>query len=338
MKTYGVALVGPGNVAKAHLMSIRDTARAELVSIFVRDLERGRVWADEQGVNCPVYTDLGQLLARDDVDIVILCTPNHLHASQTIQAAEAGKHVLIEKPVAINLPDLHATQAAVHKAGVRTLVSFVLHWNPSVRMTKKLISEGAIGEVFMIETCYWHNSPRGVDGHWSTKRETGGSIFLMGGCHATDAARWLVGSDIVEVSAYTTRGGKDWVEYDPTAVAIVRFANGAIGRISATMECVMPYAFDITVMGDQGTIRDNRLYSHLLSGQTDFATIPTVLPDSGDVAHHPFGPGLDHFITCIDEGRETEINLDEAINTHEVCLAVDLSAREGRPVSLPLSG
>ncbi len=91
-------------------------------------------------------------------------------------------------------------------------------------------------------------------------------------------------------------------------------------------------------MGDQGTIRDNRLFSHLLSGQTDFATIPTVLPDSGDVSHHPFGPGLEHFITCIDQGRETEINLDEAINTHEVCLAVDLSAEEGRPVSLPLSG
>ncbi len=338
MKTHGVALVGPGNVAKAHLMSIRDTERAELVAIYARNLERGQVWAAEQDVNCPVYTDLGQLLARDEVDIVILCTPNHLHASQTIQSAKAGKHILIEKPVAMNLPDLRAMQAAVHKAGVRTLVSFVLHWNPSVRMTKKLISQGAIGEVFMIETCYWHNSPRGVADHWSTKRETGGSIFLMGGCHATDTARWLLSSDIVEVSAYTTRGGKDWVEYDPTAVALVRFANGAIGRISATMECVMPYAFNITVMGDQGTIRDNRLYSHLLSGQTDFATIPTVLPDSGDVSHHPFGPGLEHFITCIDKGRETEINLDEAVNTHEVCLAVDLSAEQGRPISLPLSG
>jgi predicted dehydrogenase len=338
MKTYGVAIVGPGNVAKGHLTSIRDTPRAELVTLYARDLERGRAWAAEQAVSCPVTTDLSELLANDEVDIVILCTPNHLHASQTIQAAEAGKHVLIEKPVAMNLADLRAMQAAVHQTGVRTLVSFVLHWNPALRMAKQLITGGAIGNVFMIETCYWHNSPHGVPGHWSTRKETGGSIFLMGGCHATDAARWLTGSNIVEVSAYTTRGGKKWVEYPPTAVAIVRFANGAIGRISATMECMMPYAFNITVMGDRGTIRDNRLYSHLLPGQTDFATIPTILPDSGDVAHHPFGPGLEHFITCIDEGRETEINLDGAINTHEVCLAVELSAQAGRPVSLPLPG
>jgi predicted dehydrogenase len=338
MKTHGVAIMGAGNVAKAHLAAIRAIEQAEMVALGTRSLERGQAWSAEQGLDCPIYTDLSQLLANDQVDIVILCSPNHLHATETIQAAQAGKHILIEKPVALNLADLRAMQAAVREAGVRTLVSFVLHWNPAIRMAKKLIAEGAIGEVFMVETCYWHNSPRAVPGHWTTKKETAGSIFLIGGCHATDAARWLAGADIVEVSAYNARGGKDWVDFPPTTTAIAKFANGAIGRISATMECIMPYAFDVTVMGDQGTIRDNRLYSHLFPGQTDFATIPTILPDSGAVSDHPFTPGLEHFITCIDEGRETEISLDDAINTHEVCLAVDLSAQEGRPVSLPLPG
>jgi UDP-N-acetyl-2-amino-2-deoxyglucuronate dehydrogenase len=102
------------------------------------------------------------------------------------------------------------------------------------------------------------------------------------------------------------------------------------------MECVMPYAFNVTVMGDAGTIRDNRLYTHLLAGQTDFATIPTVLPDSGDVLHHAFPQELAHLITCLDEGRQPEVNLDGAVNTHEVCFAIDRSAAEGRPIRLPL--
>ncbi|MEA3337480.1 MAG: Gfo/Idh/MocA family oxidoreductase [Chloroflexota bacterium] len=337
MKTYGVAIVGAGNVAKGHLAAIRATSQAEMVALGTRSLERGGAWTAEQGLDCPIYTELDELLAYDEVDIVVLCTPNHLHAAQTIQAAQAGKHILIEKPVALNLADLRAMQAAVREAGVRTLISFVLRWNPSIRMAKNLITEGAIGEIFMVESCYWHATPRAVPGHWMTRKERAGSVFLMGGCHAVDAARWLAGTDIVEVSAYTARGGKDWFDYPPTAIAMVRFGNGAVGRISATMECVMPYAFDITVMGDRGTMRDNRLYSHLFPGQTDFATIPTVLPDSGAVLDHPFSPGFEHFIECIDKGLETETNLEDAINTHEVCLAVDLSAEEGRSVPLPLS-
>ncbi len=336
MRTYGIAIVGTGNVARGHLEAIRSNPRVELVALGSRTLEGGRAWAALQDVACPIYTDLSVLLRDGAVDIVILCTPNHLHASQTIQAARAGKHIVIEKPAALTLAELRAMQQAVHAAGVTTIVSFVLHWNPGMRMARHLIESGAVGRVFMVETSYWHRSPRAEPGHWFTRKGEAGGLFLLGGCHAVDAARWLAGADIVEVTAYSTRGGRPGFDYDPTAVAIVRFANGAIGRISATMECVMPYAFNVTVMGDRGAIRDNRLYSHLLPGQTDFATIPTVLPDSGDVLHHAFPQELAHLIACLDEGRRTEVSLDEVVNTHEVCFAVDRSASEGRPVRLPL--
>jgi UDP-N-acetyl-2-amino-2-deoxyglucuronate dehydrogenase len=336
MRTYGIAIVGTGNVARGHLQAIRGNARAELVALGARTQEGGHAWAAQQGATCPIYTDLATLLADPAVDIVILGTPNDLHASQTILAARAGKHIVIEKPVALNLAELRAMQQAVHDAGVITIISFVLHWNPGMRMARHLIESGALGRVFMVETCYWHRSPRAEPGHWFTRKDVAGGLFLLGGCHAVDAARWLAGSDIVEVTAYSTRGGRPGFDYDPTAVAIARFASGAIGRISATMECVMPYAFNFTVMGDQGTIRDNRLYSHLLAGQTDFATIPTVLPDSGDVLHHAFPQELAHLIACLDEGRQTEVSLVDVINTHEVCFAIDRSAAEGRTIRLPL--
>ena len=149
------------------------------------------------------------------MDIVILCTPNDLHASQTIQAARAGKHIIIEKPVALNLAELRAMQQAVHAASVTTIVSFVLHWTPSLLMTKRLIESGAIGRVFMVETSYWHRSPRAEPGHWFTRKDMAGSVFLLGGCHAVDAARWLAGTDIVEVTAYSTRGRPAWVRLRP---------------------------------------------------------------------------------------------------------------------------
>jgi predicted dehydrogenase len=245
--------------------------------------------------------------------------------------------MLIEKPVALNLEELRTMHAAVKQAGVTTQVSFVLRWNPFLQIAKKLVCEGALGRPFMIETCYWHSTPRAAPGHWMTTRSVAGSVFLMGGCHALDAARWLAGADIVEVSAYGTQGiGKEWYEYPHTVEALVKFGNGAIGRVSASMGCIMPYAFNVTVMGDQGTLRDNRLWSHRYSGQTDYVTIPTHMPDSGSVLDHPFAPGLEHLIDCIETGRDTDISLDSTMNVHEALLAIDQSVEEGRPVALPL--
>lgn len=299
--------------------------------------EQGKALAAENGIQCKVHTDLDKILADPEIEIVLVCTPNNLHARQAALAAQAGKHILIEKPVALNLDELRALQYAVEKSRVKTQVSFVLRWNPYLRIAKKLITDDAVGKIFMVETCYWHSTPRAAPGHWMTTKSVAGSVFLMGGCHALDSARWLVNSDIVEVSAFGTKGiGKEWYEYPHTVEAIVRFESGAIGRVSASMGCIMPYAFNVTIMGDKGTLRDNRLWSHSFSGQTDYVTIPTLMPDSGSVMDHPFAPGLDHLINCIEEDRDTDINLSSTMNVHEALLAIDQSVEEDRPVQLPL--
>lgn len=159
----------------------------------------------------------------------------------------------------------------------------------------------------------------------------------MGGCHALDTARWLASSDIAEVSAFGTKGiGKEWYEYPHTVEAIVRFQSGAVGRVSASMGCIMPYSYNITVMGDKGTLRDNSLWSHNFPGQTDYVTIPAPMPDSGSVMDHPFSSGLDHMITSIEEDRDTDISLTSTLNVHEALLAIDQSVEEGVSVPLPL--
>ena len=148
------------------------------------------------------------------------------------------------------------------------------------------------------------------------------------------------GEEAVEVCAYSATSPNNPLkyEYPPNTVCIIKFASGKIGKVAASIECRMPYIFNINLMGEGGAIVNNKLYSlKLLPGQTDFATIPTILPDSGDVTHHPFDAEIGHFVTCILNGEESHANLEDTVKTHEICFAADLSAREGRPVKLPLS-
>ena len=333
----GVGVVGTGWVSGEHVRAFENNPNSRIVAITGRVEESARQLMVEHGLDCKLYTNYGEMLEQKGLDAVVICTPNQLHPEETIRAAEAGKHVLIEKPVALNLEDLSRMRDVVRKTKVKTVVSFVLRWNPLFECIKALLADGAIGDIYMAEVDYWHGiGPWYKQYSWVTQKDKGGSSFLAAGCHAVDALRWFMGVEVKEVYAYSTKMNKEY-EYDPTIVAVVKFGNGAIGKLSSSIDCTTPYKFNIDLLGDKGTIRDNLLYSKkLLPGQNNFARIPTILPDSGDVTHHPFYGEIDHFVECILESRESHVNLEDAVKTHEVCIAADISAEEHRPVELPL--
>ena len=127
MKKYGVLIVGTGWVSGEHIRAFSMNPHSEVVAIVSRNTDKALAKAKEYGlvgVNC--YTDYDQALKDSRVDIVCICTPNHLHTVQTIKAAEAGKHILIEKPIALSWDDALAMKKAVDKAGVKTLVGYGL--------------------------------------------------------------------------------------------------------------------------------------------------------------------------------------------------------------------
>jgi len=161
--------------------------------------------------------------------------------------------------------------------------------------------------------------------------------MLLGGCHAADAMRWIAGDEVEEVAAFANNT-KGLFEYDANVVAVMKFRSGIIGKTSALFDCEMPYQFNLDLAGTEGTIRDNRVWSRrLFPGQNGWATIPTILPDSADVFHHPFDAEIDHFVECIRQDRESHCNIADAYRTHELCMAIDRSIEEGgRPVKLPL--
>jgi len=342
-KILGAAIFGAGSVAGAHAQAYQDCARTRLVAVGSRKIDSARACAAKAGVpDAFISNDFDAILARPEVDLISITTPPDLHADLVIRAARAGKHVCIEKPIALDWQSCLRMQKAVKEAGVKSVVSFCLHWNPSLLNTRALIDRGAIGKPYYIEVDYWHGMKTWYPQYpWSVKKPQGGSSLLSAGCHAVDALRWFAGpdNDVVEVSAYSVpHQGKnpDW-GYDPTTVMICRFADGTLGKTASILDCVMPYQFNVDVVGTQGTIRDNRVWSETLyPGQTGWATIATVLPDSGDVSHHPFKGQMEAFAASILDGQPCLPDLDDAVKTHELIFAADRAAETRQPVQLPL--
>jgi predicted dehydrogenase len=340
MKNLGVGILGTGWVSGEYIRAFEANDETEVCAILSRDRTRAEAKiAEHRLVRCTAYERLEDLLADPAVKVVAICTPHHLHVSQAVAAAQAGKHLVLEKPVALDPAGLAEVRDAVRRAGVKTVVSFVLRWNPLFETIRALLDDSTIGRLFYGEVDYLHGiGPWYGQYVWNVKRQIGGSSLLTAGCHAVDGLRWFARRRPVEVFAYsnTSAGNALGYEYDPNSVTLVKFDDGIIGKIASSVECVMPYVFNIVLLGDQGSIRNNQVFARKWVGQRGWATIPTVLPDSGDVTHHPFRDEVDHFVTCILENRESHANLEDAVVTHEICFASELSAREKRPVALPL--
>ncbi len=307
------------------------------------------------------------LLESDDIDIVSIATPNHLHADQAVRAARAGKHILLEKPTGLDLAELRRIRDAVRRAGVRTIVSFELHYHPYLQFVRWMRESGRLGRLHFARVQYLSRVTDWYSG-WSWVRtvRSGRSHLLAAGCHAVDGLRWCTGLEAVEVSAYHTRHtrGYQW----PTTIAVnvrlrepgARGGEGVIGHITSSTDFQMPYSFGVELMGERATIRDDLLLwndvpldraalqaacpiAGVALGEARTSTgapairIGTEMPGSSDVTHHPFQGEIDELVACVLEDRETDISVFDAQRTMELCIAADRSASKGgRPVRLPL--
>lgn len=326
---YGCAVWGCGWVASGHINAYLKHPACQVVAIGSRRMESVQAKQAEFGIECSAYTSFEQILNDDRVEIVSLCTPNCQHAEEAILAAKAGKHVFIEKPIAIEEADIPRMLDAVEQSNVRTMVAFILRFNPLVNLQRKLVQEGELGKVFMANVDYWFGRER--KGWMKHKEQTGGA-FILAGCHSVDMARYILGEDIVRVSAQSAMVG-DYYEYPPVETAQVRFSNGALGVFTCSLVGTNPYTANLSILGENGTIVNDKFYLKRFTGQSDFFTLDTGVKKSGDVYAHPFPAMVAHFVECIREGKESPNNLRSAVNAHLACLAVRKSAEaNGRPV------
>jgi predicted dehydrogenase len=357
----GVGVCGIGWCASQHITAFQRNPRAAVTWLCGRDAERTRQSLQKYSLSVPdarITTRYEDLLESPDVDIVSITTPNHLHAAQAVAAAKAGKHLVLEKPTGLDAGELEQIREAVRKAGVRTIVSFELHYNPFLKFARWLRDAGWLGRIRFARTQYLSNVGDWYAGwEWVRTRESGRSHLLAAGCHAVDALRWCSGLEAVEVSAFHTQfsPGYEW----PTSIAVnLKLEDRALGHVTSSTDFMMPYTFTVELMGDRATLRQDLLQSLdapidleaigranpfpdvSLERSTDGVGRPAVrircaMPDSADVSHHPFQDEINELVACVLEGRETSISVFDAQKTMEICLAADRSAElGGQPVKL----
>ena len=323
---FGCAVWGCGWVAGGHIAAYLKNPDCRLVGLGSRTAAGAQAKIAEFGLtDVTVYRDLDELLNDGRVDVVSICTPNDLHAEEAVRAARAGKQIFLEKPAAISKEQLDALTAALRENHTKTILGMVLRCHPLTRLQKRLIAEGELGRILLTNVDYWFGRDRGS---WMREGARTGGAFVLGGCHSVDLARFVLGSDITAVRGEAVRA-TDWYDYPSVETAQVRFANGAVGVFSCSLTGFIPYTANLHIIGEDGSILNDRFYLRRFREQKDFFTVDTGRRKSGDVSEHPFPELVDHFVQCLKEDRDSDHNVASAVNSHLACFAICRSAAAG---------
>jgi predicted dehydrogenase len=252
---FGVAIVGCGMIARFHAKALLEVADARLVALVSRDAGKAKRLADELHLSCDIDTDLPRVLARRDVHIITVCTPSGAHKEPAVAAANAGKHVVVEKPLEITLERCDAIIEACRRNGVQLCTIFPSRFADANIALKQAVDAGKFGRITLGETtCKWWRPQSYYDeGGWrGTKALDGGGALMNQAIHNVDLLLWLMGR-ASHVSGFTATLAHERVEVEDTAVAWLRFASGALGVIQATTSVQPGYPKTIAVHGDRGS-------------------------------------------------------------------------------------
>ena len=341
LKKFNVGIIGYGWASGAHIAAINASAHAQVTAICSsRALDSVELSA-RHGGKIACYEQLDRMLADKSVHVVAICSYPQDHARQAMAAARAGKHLIIEKPLALNWEECLAVQKAVKEAGVRTCVCFECRFSSQFLTIKAVIDRGLLGKIHYGEVDYYHGiGPWYGQFRWNTRKEAGGSSLLSAGCHALDALLLCLGEEVESVSSYSTNSANpDFgrYEYATTSVTILKFRDGRVGKVASVIDCLQPYYFHVHLVGSEGSLLDNKFHSTQLGGlnKAAWSELSMKLLDSGDVSDHPYQTQFDAFFTALDAGREMPLtSLAHALRTHQVIFAADDSAKRGCAASL----
>ena len=340
-KKYNVGIIGYGWAATAHIAAINATRQAQVTAVWSsRRLDPGELRA-RHGTALQVHADLEAMVADPNLHVVDITSYPDQHADQFTTAARRGKHVIVEKPLAIEWERILALKKVVAETGVKTCVCFECRYSSQFIATKAVIDAGLVGRVHYGEVDYYHGlGPWSGQYRWNTKKRMGGSALLTAGCHALDALLLCMDSEVEEVTSYATRSANPQFtpfEYDTSSTTILRFTNGSVGKCAAIVDSLQPYYFHTHLVGSEGSILDNKFHSERIAGLNSHAwsELSMKLLDSGDVADHPYQTQFQAFFDALDAGRHMALtSFADAFASHRVIAAADLSAAERRSVKL----
>ena len=359
MTPVRVALIGCGKVASIHAAALASLPEAEFVAACDVSADRADAFAAKHRVR--PFTDLAAMLRDARPDVLIIGTPHPLHADAAVRAAEAGVHVLVEKPLAASLADCDAMLAAARKGGVTLGVISQRRFYEPVQRMKRAIDEGKIGVpalgVFIQyswrDEAYYRSDP--WRGKWDTE---GGGVLVNQSPHQLDILLWLMGP-VAEVSGYWANLNHPTVEVDDTAVASIRFKNGGVGSIITTLSTNPGIYTKVHIHGASGAsvgVETDR-GATFIAGVSEIAEPPltdlwTVPGEEGQLSAfqaedraafgrvnattHYHALQIADFLRAVREGRPPLVTGEAGRAVVELFSAIYQSSRERKAVTLPL--
>jgi UDP-N-acetyl-2-amino-2-deoxyglucuronate dehydrogenase len=337
-----VALVGCGRIAANHFEAFEAHAsECEVVAVCDSDaaaLERAVARTGAKG-----FRTLDALLANSDADVVVLATPSGLHAAQAIACAEAGRHVVTEKPMATRWEDGKAMVAACDRADVHLFVVKQNRRNATVQAVKRAVEAGRFGRIYMVSVnVFWQRPQSYYDSAaWRGTWEFDGGAFMNQASHYVDLLDWLIGP-VESVQAYTATLART-IEVEDSGVLAIRWRNGALGTMAVTM-LTHPKNFEgsITILGERGTVR----LGGVAVNQVDHWEFAEPLPEDASIAEASYattsvyGHGhkgyYENVFATLRGTTHADTDGREGLHSLELLIATYLAARDGRRVALPL--
>jgi UDP-N-acetyl-2-amino-2-deoxyglucuronate dehydrogenase len=338
----GFGIVGTGMIAGVHAQAIAAVDGAQLVGVVSRSAERGAAFNAKHG-GTVVEPTVEALVAHPAVDVICITTPSGAHLEPALAAMAAGKHVVIEKPIEITNARVDQLLAAARQSGVRVAPIFQQRFSEGARTLKAAVEAGRFGALtsaacyvkwFRDETYYTSSDWKG------TQQYDGGGAVMNQGIHGVDLLQWLVGMPET-VAAFTTRRVHHSIEVEDTAVASLRFTNGALGTIEATTAAWPGWAMRIELCGENGSARleDGVITDwSFRSKEPSDAAILGGESALGSGAANPGGISIEghrrqiaDLVAAVQEDRPLEIDGPAARNAVAIINALYASAANGRP-------
>jgi 1,5-anhydro-D-fructose reductase (1,5-anhydro-D-mannitol-forming) len=325
--SIGWGIVGTGQHADEILAPAIAAEGSRLVGIVSRDAERAQEFAKRHGVP-HAYTRYEDLLRDPGVQVVLITTPNALHAEQVIAAARAGKHVLCDKPLATSSADAGRAVDECRRAGVKLGIDFQIRHTASSTETRRLIESGAIGDLLVVQA--EHSAGRRPLWSWRMNRELAGYGATHNiAVHTYDQIRYWIGSEVAEVMAMFDTGQS--TDLDTLVMTLFRFENGVLAYVNAN-QTIPRFQNDFAIYGTSGRIVGRHLTRDLQEGELRVISGDAPETVMAYSTHDAFQRVVADMNAAILEDREPFASGLDGLRCVQLVEAVALSAREGRLV------
>jgi UDP-N-acetylglucosamine 3-dehydrogenase len=338
MKKVKIGVIGSGSIAShRHLTEYAANESVEIVAVC--DIVKERADEAARTYNAKSYTDYKELLANQEIDAVSVCTPNYLHAQVSIDALNAGKHVLCEKPMATSKTEAQGMIKAAGENQKKLMIAHNQRFVSSHVQAKELIESGEVGKIYSFRTVFGHAGPEAwsVDGtnSWFFKKEKA-FIGAMGdlGVHKTDLLRYLLGEEITEVAAFVETSAKIGADVDDNAVCVLKTESGIIGTLAASWSYVSSEDNSTIIYGENAILRLEEDPQHSLIVQ--YKNGEVVKYELGQIQSNEEGGQsnshvIEQFVKSIVNDTEVPITGSEGMKSLGVILAA-LKASETKTV------